>query len=144
MIWQYILAEMIFLWAAGFSFFGGKGLIGAFVCATAVNFWRNGAFFFLGWEVILVIYLFLGLGINYFFNRKTDGLRVVKVAAGSGSALLVAGMILPVIPAFMCWALVIGLPLLFTRRKLPKAVWLQIIFQFIFSAGWLIIGNILY
>jgi hypothetical protein len=86
----------------------------------------------------------LGGIVNYLLNKKTDKLRLVKVLTGSAVSLLSWGLFTPLIPGLFIWSILVGLPLVFSYRNIPKAFYLQLIFKFIFSTGWIIIGNILY
>ncbi|RNC29708.1 MAG: hypothetical protein AWM53_00325 [Candidatus Dichloromethanomonas elyunquensis] len=145
MFLKLLLLEFFLVSMAGLSLFGGsKGIMMSGIMISAVNLIGNFHSNFWFWESIIILYSVFGFTLNNFLNHKTDQMRVVKVTAGSVAALLAAGLLIPFIPGFIAWTLGIGIPLVFTYREIPKALYLQIIFKFIFSIGWLIIGNILY
>lgn len=145
MFLQYLLLEFILISVAGLScFWGNKGILTAGLILSTINIYYKYPSTFWQWEMIILGYLAVGIIGNLIFNRKTDHLRVLKVSAGSVAALFSSGLFLPLIPGFIAWTFTIALPLLFTYRQIPKTLYLQIIFKFIFSTGWLIIGNILY
>ncbi|NLI93626.1 MAG: hypothetical protein GX434_15970 [Peptococcaceae bacterium] len=145
MFLKLLLLEFVLLSIAGFSLFGrNKGMILSTILVSLINYLINSPASFWFWEIIIMTYGILGILINSSFNHKTRHLRVVKVSAGSVAALLASGLFLPFFPALIAWTVGIGIPLIFTYREIPRSLFLQIIFKFIFSTGWLIIGNILY
>jgi hypothetical protein len=132
---------------AGASFlWGTKGNITGFLLLSALNAFRYyyQADIFWLWEIMIAFYSLLGGIVNYLLNKKTDKLRLVKVLTGSAVSLLSWGLFTPLIPGLFIWSILVGLPLVFSYRNIPKAFYLQLIFKFIFSTGWIIIGNILY
>ncbi|NLM20807.1 MAG: hypothetical protein GX207_03565 [Peptococcaceae bacterium] len=147
MLLEFIILEFVLIIAAGTGFlWGAKGIITGAVLVSALNIFQN--YFLVNefwlWQIIIVGYAVLGLMMNYFFNKRTDELRLVKVTAGSAVSVLAWSIFMPIIPGLLIWALFIGMPLLFTYRNIPGVFYAQLIFKFIFSTGWLIIGNILY
>jgi hypothetical protein len=145
MFFQLLLVEIFLIAAAGFALGGGnKGILIAGIIISVINLLGNNFPDFWFWEIILLLYCLSGVWVNFLLNRKTEQLRMVKVSAGSAAALLASGLFLPFWPGLFAWTLGIGVPLFFSYREVPKAFYLQIIFKFIFSAGWLMIGNILY
>jgi len=135
--------------AAGFSLIGkSKGLAAGGLILSAINlfaYYTAGDWHALWfWQTVIVVYTVGGLLGNYFLNKKTAELRFLKVTAGSAVSVLSLGVFFPLIPAALIWGILAGLPLIFTYREVPKAFYLQIIFKFIFSCGWIIIGNIAY
>lgn len=142
---EYIILEFLLLAVSGLPLlWGNKGIILAGLVVTALNYHGNTSLEFWYWEQIIAIYLLLGLITNLVLNRKTENLRVVKVSGATLTSLLISPLFLPFFLGLAAWLLLIAIPLAFTYREIPKSVYLQIIFKFIFSAGWLIIGNILY
>lgn len=141
-VWQAIL-----LYLAGMSFFGGtKGIFSAGIILSLLNLYVNysnsSVVFF--WQIIIIIYTLAGIVVNHLFNRSTDNLRVLNVSAASFTSLLNAGIFFSFIPALIIWAVLIAIPLTFNYRSIPKSLFWQVFFKFIFSLGWIIIGNILY
>jgi hypothetical protein len=142
---EYLVVEFVFISMGGISLFAGnKGILIAGLTATVLNVLVNSPADIIFWEPFVVSYCLVGLLINTVLNRRTDRLRVIKVSGGSGAALFASGLFFPMIAGFLAWLLILGIPLAFTYRETPKSVTIQIIFKFIFSTGWLIIGNILY
>ncbi|MGI6449761.1 MAG: hypothetical protein ACOX3R_05510 [Desulfitobacteriia bacterium] len=145
MFWEYLVLEALLIVAGGASlFWGTKGVFLAAIILTIINYYHNYLEDFWHWEPIIIFIGLVGIILNYFLDKKTQQLRIIKVSMVSAASLLAAGAILPLIPAFLLWSLIIGLPLLFTYRQIPRALYLQVIFKFIFFCGWLIIGNIIY
>ena len=147
MLLEFIILEFILILVAGACFLcGAKGILTALVLVSALNIFHN--YFLVNefwlWQIIIVAYTVFGFLLNYFFNKRTDELRVVKVAAGSAVSVLAWSIFMPLIPGLVIWAFLIGMPLVFTYRNIPGVFYAQLIFKFIFSTGWLIIGNILY
>jgi len=144
---EYLVLEFLLIVAAGSSLFGVTiGIISSWLLLSVINIVHNyyafqGIYF---WELIISVYSLCGWTINYLLNRKTRNLRLVKVTAGSAVSVLAFGVFLPLIPGLIIWTLIVGIPLAFTYREIPKAFYLQLIFKFIFCSGWIIIGNILY
>lgn len=143
MFLQYLLLEFILISLAGLSFWGNKGILISGLILSALNIFHHYPAFW-NWEIIILGFVVSGIIVNFIFNKKTAHLRILKVSAGSVASLVASGLYLPLIPGFIAWTFTIALPILFTYREVPKALYLQIIFKFIFSLGWIIIGNILY
>ncbi|UWG95635.1 hypothetical protein LPY66_11980 [Dehalobacter sp. DCM] len=140
----FLALEMVLLCAAGSSLIWNTlGIVLSGVILSCVHFVINPAESFWLWEAIIITYMGLGLAINALLNRYTHNFRLLKVVSGSGVPLVVLGVFVPLLPAALLWSFFVGIPLLFTYRSVSKFVLLQLIFRFIFSAGWLIIGNIL-
>lgn len=136
--------EIALVCAAGSSLLSNYvGVVFSGVILSTVNFILNPVEGFWFWEVMLILYTGLGLTVNALLNCKTDDFRLMKVISGSGTSLIVLGIFLPLIPAALLWMIFVGIPLVFTYRNVSRFVLLQLIFRFIFSFGWIIIGNIL-
>lgn len=145
MFGEYLLLEFFLLSAAGFTLlWNDKGIILSWGVLTAINLLHNYPYEFWYWEIIISLMALTGIALNYLLNKKTHHFRVLKVSTASAVSLLASGLVLPLFPAFLFWSFFLAVPLLFTYRTIPRAVYLQIIFKFIFSMGWIIIGNILY
>lgn len=144
MFGELILLELMLILAAGLSLIWGyKGMLISWMLISLINYGYNHPEGFWFWEGLISSYTFLGVLINTYLGTITKNLRVLKVTAGSGGALITTAIFLPLFPAFLLWTVFLGIPLIFTYREISKAVPLQIFFKFIFSAGWLMIGNIL-
>jgi len=142
---EYVIVEFILISVAGFSLiWGNKGIVVAGVVITLLNFSGNNLSDFWYWEKIMGLYWIFGITCNYLLNRKTQHLRVIKVSIGTMASLFTSGLFVPFLAGLIAWVFMIVIPLAFTYREIPKSLYLQIIFKFIFSTGWLIIGNILY
>lgn len=147
MIIKLVVWQAILLYLAGISLFGGtKGILGAGIILSFLNLYVNysssSVIFF--WQIIIIIYTLTGIIINYLFNRSTENLRILKVSAASFSSLLNAGIFFSFIPALFIWTVLIAIPLIFNYKSIPKSLFWQVFFKFIFSLGWIIIGNIFY
>lgn len=147
MFLEYLFLEIFLIFVAGLSlFWGKKGMYFSLGIISIINFIANinylDSFWF--WEIIILLFAFFGIIMSLIFDKKTNRLRMIKVTIGSMSTFIFFGILLPLLPALTLWSLFIGIPLLFTYRKIPKYLYPQIIFKFIFSSGWIIIGNILY
>jgi len=146
MLLQLIVLELILLMVAGANIlWGAKGILAGLIIVSAINCYYNCLLEneFLFWQIIITLYVLIGLFLNYYLNKKTDQLRLVKVVTGSAVSGLAWSIFLPLIPGLLIWAFLIGIPLVFTYRKIPLFFYVQLFFKFIFSTGWLIIGNIL-
>ena len=136
--------ELLLLYLAGLTFFAGiKGIWISGIIISILNYIFNYSGFW-NWQLIIILLVLLGTLINLLLDRKTEQLRIVKVATGSALSLLTAPVFFSFIPAFLIWTLLIGIPLGFTYRKITKYVYLQIVLRFLFALGWIIIGNMIY
>lgn len=147
MFLEYVILELILVIIAGSSLVGEwKGVLFSgllmSVLNTVYNYFVPGVFW--TWQGLIFIYLLLVLAVNSYLNRKTGNLRLIKVVSGSAVSLTSLILFLPLLPGLFIWMIFIGLPLTFNYRKIPVSFFAQIIFKFIFSLGWIIIGNILY
>ena len=139
------MLEALLMVAGGASLlWGTKGIFLSVLILTTINYYHNYYLDFWYWELIIIIIGLAGIILNSFLNRQTQNLRVLKVSMSSAASLFAAGVIFPLLPAFLLWSFLIGLPLIFNYRQIPPALRLHIIFKFIFFCGWIIIGNILY
>lgn len=144
MILKLFLVQFVLLYLAGLTFIGGRnGIIGAAIVLSLLNYIVKYTHGFIFWQLIIAIYALTGLLINGWLNTRTNHLRLVKVSVGSIASLLTSGLLMPIIPAFLAWSVLLGIPLGFTYREIGKPVMIHMIFRFIFSGGWIIIGNIL-
>jgi len=126
---------------------GNKGILFSWLLLSAINVYHHRVSIIntlIMWELIISAWVIVGLVINYYLNKKTNHLRLLKITSGSAASLLAAGIFMPLIPGMILWLMLAGIPFFFTYRKIPAAFYQQIIFKFIFSTGWIIIGNILY
>lgn len=136
--------EIVLVCAAGSSLIWNYiGVFFSGVIVSAINLVINPAQDFWFWESVIILYMALGLAANALLNRQTHDFRLIKVISGSGSSFIVLGIFIPFIPAALLWAIFIGIPLIFSYRSVSRFVVIQLFFRFIFSFGWLIIGNIL-
>ncbi|KUO66991.1 MAG: hypothetical protein APF84_17515 [Gracilibacter sp. BRH_c7a] len=136
--------ELLLLYVAGLSFFAGiKGILISGIFVSILNFIFNYQNFW-SWQLIIILMVMIGSLINYLLDKKTHELRIIKVTAGSIVSLFTAPIFFSIVPAFLIWIVIIGIPLGFTYRNITKFVYLQILFRFIFGFGWIIIGNVIY
>ena len=132
LFWQYLVLEALLVIAGGAAlFWGTKGIFFSALILTAINYFHSIPSSFWFWELLIISFALFGIIINIFFDYKTQHLRVVKVYIGSTASLLTAGVFLTLIPAFALWSFLIGLPLIFTYRQMPRTLYSQILFKFI-------------
>ncbi len=147
MFFEYLLLELFLISVAGLSlFWGSKGIYFSLGIISIINFLANAnyRYGFWFWEIIILLFAFFGLIIYFIFDKRTHQLGIIKVTTGSATTLLIFGVFLPLLPAFTLWSLIIGIPLVFASREISREQYRQLIFKFIFSTGWIIIGNMLY
>lgn len=136
--------ELLLLYIAGISFFAGvKGTLISGLLISILNYMLNYSNFW-DWQLIIILIVLIGILVNLLLDKKTDQLRVVKVTTGSIASLFTAPIFFSLIPAFLIWVVLIGIPLGFTYRNISKYLYLQIFFRFIFALGWIIMGNTMY
>jgi len=142
---EYLILEFFLLVAFGVSLFARyKGMLFSALILSGINFINNTASNFWYWQIFIILFCILGVVLNRFFDRRNGDVRLLNITAGSSALLLGSLIVIPLIPGIVLWAVLIGLPLFFSISNIPKTVFIQLIFKFIFSTGWIIIGNILY
>ncbi|NLP43936.1 MAG: hypothetical protein GX351_04865 [Peptococcaceae bacterium] len=142
---EYLVLEFFLLIAFGASLLTQfQGIIFSSLILSVINYMNNVSSNFWYWEFLIIMFCIIGLILNYFFDRSNREFRLITITAGSSTILLGSLLVIPLIPGIVLWAAFIGLPIIFGIGNIPKTVLFQLIFKFIFSTGWIIIGNILY
>ena len=144
MVFLKLLAlQFILLYIAGWSFFAGtKAIFVSGIILSLLNYSYNQNFGL--WQLIIMLFVLMGILVNLLLDKKTDKLRVVEVTTGSLVSLLTAPIFFSFLPAFLLWAIAIGIPLGFTYRNISKYVYLQIFIRLVYAIGVIVIGNKIY
>ncbi|ADY56401.1 hypothetical protein Sgly_2110 [Syntrophobotulus glycolicus DSM 8271] len=142
---EWIGTELILTTAGLLCLFSPKrGLFGAFLVLSILNFLFQDRDLFWRWELVIFLVTVIGTGAVLFCGRKSNLKQTVDLSFGGFGLSIFLIIFIALLPAMLIWFIIFGIPVFFTARHVEKKwLYLDIGTRILLTLFTVVLGNYL-